>query len=124
MALSGKIRGRMWRPLGSLESVKATIATHFPGATFGEEQPVRLKLPWIWDPVFIMARLRARTHRHPYWIGLYENKEHGWAAEFDLGSSPTVRKVYVRTYGLTTTADRQFAELDKATGWITRFAGF
>jgi hypothetical protein len=129
MGYTVRIRGRYWRPLGTLQHVQREFEKAFPSATFAVQEEPKLLLSQA-DRVRAASRikvgavsqsgaggplhlivglvlrsiLRLSLVLHAVGPPTYPYvsgymEGDGYAVEFFLGSGPIVRKVYLTFYG-------------------------
>ncbi|WP_119302474.1 hypothetical protein [Dongia deserti] len=135
MGYTVKIRGRYWRPLGTVEHVQQEIAKVFPSATFAVQHDPILALSRmdrfravsqikVGGPLRFVLRPRLllsalRRPRYPYFVGREQGD--GYVVEFFLGSDPIVSKVFVTLYGSDwDTPGRRCNQLIANTGWVLK----
>lgn len=149
MGYTFKIRGRYWRPLGTVENVQQEIAKAFPSAAFFVQEdpkllsraeriravslirigaaspaavgPLRLILGLALRSIFRLALLlhAVKPPKYPYFIGNVQGA--GYMVDFFLGSETIVRKMYVTFYGSDwEMPGRQCDQLITNTGWVLK----
>lgn len=129
------IRGKHWRPLGTLDRVRQEFEKAFPSASFAVVQDPRqfatkadriravLKIQ-VGGPLGFIVRLRLLLSalgrsRYPNVQGFMQGE--GYAVEFYLGPGPIVRKVHLVFYGRDwEVPGRQCDQLIATTGWVLR----
>ena len=130
------IRGKYWRPLGTLDHVRQEFEKAFPSASFDVVQEPQLfatradriramsKIQ-VGGPLRLIIRLRLLLSafgrsRYPNVQGFMQGE--GYAVEFYLGAGPTVRKVYLVFYGRDwEVPGRQCDQLIAKTGWVLKW---
>ena len=135
MGYSAKIRGRYWRPLGTVQYVQQEIVKAFPAATFVVQEDPKLfatKEEYIravsqiqvggpLGPFMRLAMLLGafKPQKFPYVEG--DVAGDGYAVEFFLGSESIVRSVRLTFYGDAMIVKPQLDTLLANTGWLLKF---
>jgi hypothetical protein len=135
MGYDAKIRGRYWRPLGTVEYVQQEIVKAFPGVTLVVQQDPKLfatkgeylqaasqiRTGGPLGPIMRLALLLGafRPLKFPYVEGYVSGDD--YAVEFFLGSEPIVRKIRLTLYGDgLKIIGPQFDTLLANTGWLLK----
>jgi hypothetical protein len=129
------IRGKYWRPLGTLDHVRQEFEKAFPSASFAVQPDPQLfatradriramsKIQ-VGGPLRLIVRLRLflsvlGRSRYPNVQGQMQGE--GYAVEFYLGSGPIVRKVHLVFYGRDwEVPGRLCDQLIARTGWVLK----
>jgi hypothetical protein len=127
MSLTGTIRRRDRRPLGTVEEVKRHLSEAFPGTRFtyvASKPPGAAAIRWPLRARLLFAVFGTRT-RYPHHSGLFERTLGDPAAvQFYFEASEPVRWIRATSYGMTSGLDESFARLSAATGWVTVYPRF
>ncbi len=137
MGHTATIRGKYWRPLGTLDHVRREFEKAFPSASFAVQQDPQLfatradriramsKIQVGGGPLGLIIRLRLflsalGRSRYPNVQGTMQGE--GYAVEFYLGAGPIVRKVHLVFYGSDwEVPGRQCDQLIANTGWVLKW---
>ena len=130
------IRGKYWRPLGTLDHVRQEFEKAFPSASFAVVQDPQLFATkadriravsriQVGGPLGHIVRLRLLLSafgrpRYPNVQG--DMAGQGYGVEFYLGAGPIVRKVHMVFYGRDwEIPGRQCDQLIARTGWVLKW---
>jgi hypothetical protein len=127
MSLTGIIRRRDRRPLGSVEDVKRGLAGPFPGVefTYVAEEPAASAMLARQLTLFqrVLLSILSRKTRYPHIIGDFQ-RPGGAALQFYFEVAEPVRWIRATSYGMTAGLDENFDRLAAETGWFVKYPRF
>jgi hypothetical protein len=117
MSLDAIIRRVDRQPLGSIEEVQQKLIDAFPGIQFGIEHGRGDQGQGAAIAALLsLISIKVAKVEYPYHEAYFQRGQ--FAAQFNLGSGPTVRDIQVTLYGRgTSEATPHFDKLTRETGW-------